>query len=100
MGGVNMHDPILHIYHEPGASFVFEIHGPITVDALQQIERDINEQWDDRPDGTYIVRAHHEGAETNDHGRTMVPAYWDIDVIEFHSHETPAQAETPPAEAG
>lgn len=74
---------LLSIYHEVGVSFIFEIHGRITLDVLKMIEEHIWENWDDKPHGTYQVVAAYVSKEKDECGRTMAPVYWDFDVIEF-----------------
>lgn len=70
-------------YQKGNDPFIFEVNGKFTIPSLEEIEQDLQEYENWKGDGEYLFRVHREQEQRGDFGRIEVPAYWDVDLLEF-----------------
>jgi len=86
--------PEIEIFFLSGGElpFVCGAKGHVTIDMLTEIENDCVENMADifdQGEGSYLFSAFYNEAQRGDEGRIEIPAYWELDLIQFKPLEQP-----------
>ena len=77
-------------YLKGDPAFICRVDGRATVGALSDIEAEMNNEMIDRNfpngDGLYLFDAEHNAAQHGEYGRIELPAYWELELLEFRAH--------------
>lgn len=67
-------------------TFIFEVDGKVTVDALQDIQKELLEYEEDtliNGDGLYTLDVDRDKGEYTEYGQCIYPASWDFSITHF-----------------